>query len=167
MASGWALLLVRHSKSYTTLHHTRITLTNAALLSPSSAGYQVALSRLGLRDFVLHAPRVDLLSANREGVFGILGECRERRRLLAFGSPSTRCCAAGFLGIYMLGAGTGRLMARRYTHLSDWTTLLKLLLTLAGVAWMATAASHTFIEPVSRRMVRAPSSPAGARHPAW
>lgn len=37
------------------------------------AGYEIAL-RFGLEDWINHAPRLDLLSANKEGVFSFIGE---------------------------------------------------------------------------------------------
>lgn len=38
-----------------------------------SAVYEVVLQTTGLSDYILHAPRVDLFSANREGVMGCVG----------------------------------------------------------------------------------------------
>jgi phosphatidylinositol glycan class W len=47
---------------------------HAAIAAISIAGaYQCALTFTGLENYILNAPRVDLLSANREGVFGCVG----------------------------------------------------------------------------------------------
>ncbi|ETV89104.1 hypothetical protein H257_00481 [Aphanomyces astaci] len=37
------------------------------------AGYQVGLTSYGIADFIFHAPRVDLFSQNREGIFSLCG----------------------------------------------------------------------------------------------
>ena len=39
----------------------------------ASAGYQLALSLTPLQDYILDGERTDLLSANKEGVFSVLG----------------------------------------------------------------------------------------------
>ncbi|KAK7053023.1 Glucosaminyl phosphatidylinositol (GlcN-PI) nositol acylation protein [Paramarasmius palmivorus] len=52
------------------------------------AVHQIALSRLGLQEYVLNAPRVDLLSANKEGIVSL----------------------TGYLAIHLLGLTTGTLI---------------------------------------------------------
>ena len=43
-------------------------------------GYEYALKHYRLEEYILNAPRVDLVSANREGLFGCIGfvTCRVR-----------------------------------------------------------------------------------------
>ena len=35
--------------------------------------YEVSLISFGLKDFILYGPRIDLISANREGIFSSAG----------------------------------------------------------------------------------------------
>ncbi|ORX91934.1 GWT1-domain-containing protein [Basidiobolus meristosporus CBS 931.73] len=97
-------------------------------------GYQLALW-YGVEDFILNAPRVDLLSMNREGVFSFLG----------------------YLSIFLIGLETGSLV------LPDPATYKKrqkqpmVLLASAVVMWTVFHVVRGFLEiEVSRRMANLP-----------
>lgn len=49
-------------------------------------GYQYALVRGGLEEYIMNAPRIDFFSKNREGI----------------------CSLAGYLGLYLIGAALGK-----------------------------------------------------------
>lgn len=36
-------------------------------------GYEFALTSFGLKDFIFYSPRIDLVSANKEGIFSSFG----------------------------------------------------------------------------------------------
>jgi hypothetical protein len=54
--------------------------------------YQAALG-LGLRDYILHAPRVDLLSQNKEGVFSAIGKITTQTSVWQWTQLTSIACA--------------------------------------------------------------------------
>eukprot|EP00741_Cyanophora_paradoxa_P023422 tig00021582_g22626.t1 len=98
-----------------------------------AAGYQYTLSRAGLEAYVLDAPRVDLLSANREGLFS----------------------TAGYLAIYLAAVRLGyELMKPRVA--GAWRRLPLLLAGAGALLFGAVAACDAAGLPVSRRLANAP-----------
>ncbi|CAE8635026.1 unnamed protein product [Polarella glacialis] len=95
------------------------------------SGYQLFLSSLGGADFILHAPRVDLFSANREGALS----------------------CAGFLSLHWLSVALGSLL-RPGVRPAAQTTALLLLAALVSAA--ATALMESMGLRVSRRMCNLP-----------
>ncbi len=78
-------------------------------------GYQCALSYGGWEQFILHAPRTDLFSANREGIMGM----------------------CGFVAIYLCGVVTGRLLASVPPSQTAWWETLQRLTARSLAAWVA------------------------------
>lgn len=114
----------------------RLARSHAALAIGLATSYQVALESTGLKAYILTAPRVDLLSMNREGVFSFCGylaiflagqdagmHVLPRRR----GEPRTRlplilaAWSAGWVALYFLATdyrfGAGLSVSRRLANL--------------------------------------------------
>lgn len=93
--------------------------------------YQGALSLGGLSDFIIRAPRIDLLSQNREGLFSSIG----------------------YFALFLVGADLGRvLLADRPTRGEGWRLVITLAVCDAAL-WAATLIVDSSVEPISRRMV--------------
>ena len=126
---------------------------SALWLVPSYAGlamligvlYQVALETTSLKAYILAAPRVDLISMNREGIFSFLG----------------------YLAIFLAGQDTGMFVLPRRvnprSNSSDGSQRTTLLMTMAvwSLAWgalyfLTTNYSHGLGLDVSRRMANLP-----------
>lgn len=117
----------------------------AALALILSITYQVVLERTGLKAYILTAPRVDLLSMNREGVFSFVG----------------------YLAIFLAGQDTGMYVLPRSINprssASGATQRTTLLMTLA--VWSAVWSALFFLATdygygaglqVSRRLANLP-----------
>jgi len=89
--------------------------------------YQVALNN-GLTDWIQNAPRVDLISANKEGL----------------------CSCIGYFSLYLMAVPIGRILYRTVDN-DRWSSLRDLLY-LGGVLWIITWFSMSFVQPVSRQM---------------
>lgn len=101
-----------------------LTLGGLALL----CAHQAALL-LGLSEYVMHAPRVGWLAANKEGVVSL----------------------PGYLGLSMLGSALGEAFRPRQS-LSTWRAALGRLAALDGLLWLAWAAVASAVQPTSRRL---------------
>ncbi|TQN74022.1 GPI-anchored wall transfer protein 1 [Colletotrichum shisoi] len=117
----------------------------AALAIILSVLYQVALESTGLKAYILTAPRMDLLSKNREGIFSFFG----------------------YLAIFLAGQDTGMyVLPRRINTKSDSTPSSQrktLLLTMAiwsavwaGLFFLTTSYSYGDGLSVSRRLANLP-----------
>ena len=99
-----------------------------------AAAYQCALSFTGLQDFILHGPREDLLSANREGLFGCIG----------------------YTAVFFSGAALGKLIFVEKRTVWGWLALCGWLIAGASLhatgVWLLARCGH----PVSRRLVNLP-----------
>ena len=107
-----------------------------------SAAYEYALSSHGLQDYILHAPRNDLLSANREGVFGCAGYAAVFFAGVALG----QLIFGGRGG----GGGGGRPSALWWIGLCAW------LVAVSAALWGLLVALERTGLRVSRRMVNLP-----------
>uniref|UniRef100_A0A7S3PKF7 Phosphatidylinositol-glycan biosynthesis class W protein n=1 Tax=Aplanochytrium stocchinoi TaxID=215587 RepID=A0A7S3PKF7_9STRA len=90
--------------------------------------YQIALTWLGLENWVLHAQRSNLVSQNKEGL----------------------CSTLGFLGLYHVGIWLGSLYEKNPA--AKWDTYLISLWAMSIFAWMTFVILDNYIEPVSRRL---------------
>jgi len=79
---------------------------------------------------VSQAPRDDLLSANREGLFSSLG----------------------YLAIYLAGVAWGREILTTHPSMAELVSVTRLLVMWTGIMWLSLAYSTTFFLPPSRRM---------------
>jgi phosphatidylinositol glycan class W len=106
----------------------------AALGLALAVAYQAALSLLGGAEYLLNAPRVDLLSANREGLLGTLG---------------------GFFPLWLLAGATGEELLRLHVpappSLAAWRSRVLRLAQVAALTLCSAAAAHALAAPVSRR----------------
>lgn len=112
-------------------HNRTIRASGYAVLGFTISGiYQFFLTGRGLREYIFDASRDDgLLSANREGFFGVIG----------------------FFAIYLCGVGVGRsLNWPRHTY-RHWWVLWTTLGAMNILTWAAAVACDRFIDPVSRR----------------
>jgi len=98
------------------------------------AAYQVFLSQFGGADYILHAPRVDLFSANREGALSCLG----------------------FLGIHWLSVALGALARPGPVHPAAQVVGALLVVAAACAAAVWLLASPLLGVGVSRRMCNLP-----------
>lgn len=73
--------------------------------------YQALLSYCGLAEYILHAPRVGLFSANRDGILGCVG----------------------YLGIHWLSVGLGAIINRPHAERQDAHWIAKRLLLVAAL----------------------------------
>ena len=87
----------------------------AALAIALVVGYQYSLSYLGWEDFIMHAPRTDVFSANREGFLGMIG----------------------FVSIYLSGLITGRLLAAVPPTEGSWWRTLGRMAARSAAAWLS------------------------------
>jgi phosphatidylinositol glycan class W len=116
-------------------------------------GYQFSLQHLGLERYILHAPRVDFVSANKEGI----------------------CSAVGYFALYLFGVELGHMLnttgqaavaqtaasatedekdaAARRGAVAHWWRKLTMLGALSALLLAATLGAHYWIAPCSRRMV--------------
>jgi len=93
--------------------------------------YQIALSRFGLREYILDHPRDNLLHANKEGI----------------------CSLLGYLSIYLIGIQIGGVMFEPRKKIHHWKSLSWKLFVLDGIFWVSGLLAHVYLEPASRRMV--------------
>ena len=104
--------------------------------------YQVTLEKTSLKAFILTAPRTDLFSQNREGIFSFFG----------------------YLAIFLIGQSTGMyIMPRTLSGGTGIQARKRLLLTLAGwsLVWIiafnvSTSYTYGFHWAVSRRQANLP-----------
>ncbi|ELR22369.1 phosphatidylinositol glycan, class W, putative [Acanthamoeba castellanii str. Neff] len=97
--------------------------------------YQAALG-LGLRDYILHAPRVDLLSQNKEGVFSAIGKITTQTSVWQWTQLTS----------------IAMLLVDRKTRRDGWRLVMRLA-ALDVLLWVVTLAVDAYVEPSSRRMM--------------
>lgn len=96
-------------------------------------GYQYALNQ-GLQDWILNAPRTDVISANKEGI----------------------CSFMGYLSIFMFGLQCGEILFQK--SLSEPAKQKKMLIVgyISSLAFVGSSYLWTWLQPefgISRRMV--------------
>ncbi|KAF0715588.1 hypothetical protein AaE_011297 [Aphanomyces astaci] len=104
------------------------------------AGYQVGLTSYGIADFIFHAPRVDLFSQNREGIFSL----------------------CGYLPLYLLSVAIGQVIfstsnstTSRHLVRGDRWVVAKLFM-IGMTAWGVTSLATKHLTPPSRRLINVP-----------
>ena len=93
----------------------RLVPSYAALAVLLGLAHQVLLSTTGLTDYILNAPRVDLISKNREGIFSVIG----------------------YLAVFLTGQHTGMFILPRQSTSSRLSGPLMRRLLLWSFAWTA------------------------------
>ena len=83
----------------------------------------------GLAEYVIHAPRVGLVSANKEGLVSL----------------------AGYLGLALVGSAMAEALTP-CTSTRAWRARLGWLGALDGLLWAAAAAADSLVQPTSRRL---------------
>ncbi|KAH7368519.1 GWT1-domain-containing protein [Plectosphaerella cucumerina] len=116
----------------------------AALAIILAVGYQVLLESTGLKAYILTAPRVDLISANREGIFSLFG----------------------YLAIFLAGQDTGMyVLPRNLTRSKATPSTQRTTLLMTMAVWCAVwtglyvlTTSYTYGDglSVSRRLANLP-----------
>ncbi|ETW08799.1 hypothetical protein, variant [Aphanomyces invadans] len=102
------------------------------------AGYQVGLTKFGIQDYIFNAPRVDLFSQNREGIFSL----------------------CGYLPLYLLSVAIGQVIFSktnansRHVVRGDRWMIAKLFM-IGFTAWGVSDLVSTHLTRPSRRLVRA------------
>eukprot|EP01027_Heterolobosea_sp_BB2_P015308 GEZU01021916.1.p1 GENE.GEZU01021916.1~~GEZU01021916.1.p1 ORF type:complete len:482 (-),score=98.40 GEZU01021916.1:350-1795(-) len=92
--------------------------------------YEFALLKLGLKDYILHHPRENFISANKEGI----------------------CSSIGYLAIYFFGVAVGKLIWRCKER-KEWKLLIPKLWIADAALWAFALFAHAYIHQSSRRMV--------------
>ncbi|XP_058856951.1 phosphatidylinositol-glycan biosynthesis class W protein-like [Acipenser ruthenus] len=94
--------------------------------------YQTTLEMTELKAFILHGSdrTGGFLSANREGVFSVIG----------------------YVAIYMAGVQVGLYVMEKRTLVKDWIKAILWLLLASFGLWTLLHVCQSFVEPVSRRM---------------
>ncbi|XP_036381556.1 phosphatidylinositol-glycan biosynthesis class W protein [Megalops cyprinoides] len=94
--------------------------------------YQIVLEITELKSFIIHdSDRTGgFLSANKEGVFSVIG----------------------YIAIYIAGVQVGLYVMQKRTLVKDWIKAICHLLLASFVLWAVLYICQTFVEPVSRRM---------------
>jgi phosphatidylinositol glycan class W len=100
--------------------------------------YQFALHH-GLENYILFAPRVGFVSANKEGI----------------------CSSIGYFALYLFGVELGHFLNRNAPEGSTatqqavfWWRKLRVLIAVSMLLLLGTIGAHQYISPCSRRMVR-------------
>ncbi|OQR99739.1 GPI-anchored wall transfer protein 1 [Achlya hypogyna] len=102
------------------------------------AGYQYALSAYGVEEYIFHAPRVDLFSQNREGIFSL----------------------CGYLPLYILSVAIGQIIfsqskvGTQMVKSSRWVTATLLMVCIGSAFATDLLARH--VTPASRRLLNLP-----------
>lgn len=124
-----------------------------------SVGYQLALSQ-GLQAWIANAPRLDLISANKEGICSFSGTTGHQEFSLHDAD-----IIIGYLAIFLLGLDSGTVVFPRLlgeSRLTDTPSVKQVatqliyraaMLWLALQAWISITGSHEDFY-VSRQMVR-------------
>jgi phosphatidylinositol glycan class W len=101
-----------------------------------ACAYQYALSHTSpsLEDYILNSPRVDLVSANREGIFG----------------------CAGYAAVFFSGVGVGKVIFVEKRSALGWLVVCGALLLAAAVLWGGVVVMADNGYNVSRRLVNLP-----------
>lgn len=89
------------------------------------------LSELGITDYIMNAPRVDIWSQNKEGIFSSLG----------------------YSALFLIGAYLGNKMNSPKKKVSEWNNLCVLLALFGVFTWILASISNQYLQPFSRRMV--------------
>ncbi|KAJ8412397.1 hypothetical protein AAFF_G00127330 [Aldrovandia affinis] len=94
--------------------------------------YQTTLEMTELKSFIIHDSDRSggFLSANKEGVFSVMG----------------------YIAIYLAGVQVGLYVMQSRSLVKDWIKAIYKLLLVSFVLWVALYICQTFVEPVSRRM---------------
>jgi len=93
--------------------------------------YQYSLSKLGLSDYIGNEYRSTLFSANKEGIYSLIG----------------------YTSLALYGTYLGRSLCRERTSLKAWRQYALGLLAMSVLVWALAWLSHHFIEMASRKMV--------------
>ncbi|XP_074467207.1 phosphatidylinositol-glycan biosynthesis class W protein [Sebastes fasciatus] len=101
-----------------------------------SGFYQLALETSGLKAFIIHNDdrEKDLLHANKEGIFSVVG----------------------YVAIYMAGVQVGLYVMKPRSQIRQWLKTLFNLFLGSVVLYAALYACQTLVEPVSRRLANLP-----------
>jgi len=95
-----------------------------------ATGYEVALVQLGLREWIMEAPRLTFISHNKEGI----------------------CSSAGYFALFLLSSSLGY-------HVRKVSASGEAAMRTMGLAccssWVLYSAAQYVLDPVSRRMVNA------------
>ncbi|KAF0687912.1 Aste57867_20404 [Aphanomyces stellatus] len=138
-----------HWNFYFTLASLYFTFSVLALFGPYATsipvallilvGYQFGLTNYGIEDFIFHAPRVDLFSQNREGIFSL----------------------CGYLPLYLLSVAVGQVIfssantASRQQVRSD-RYIVATLFMIGFTAWGLTHLTTKHVTQPSRRLINIP-----------
>lgn len=99
------------------------------------AAHEICLVHLGVAEYVEDAPRVGLVSANKEGLVSLGGSVPPSALSAYVASVMPKC--TGYLGLYLVGLGIGRvLLERRDIDRDPW----RLPLVLAAIACVTSGA---------------------------
>jgi len=93
-------------------------------------GYQIVLG-LGLRNYILNAPRSDLLAENKEGVLSSIG----------------------YFALFLIGTQVGHIVLVDRKAKRDGLNLVFSLALADGLLWITFFMMETYVEPTSRRLV--------------
>ena len=97
----------------------------------ATVGYEAASVTFGLRDYILSHPRTDLISANREGIFGCIG----------------------YTSLFYAGAAIGALILRTKRKGREWISFGALFLITTILLWTIVVVLHAAGMQQSRRLV--------------
>jgi phosphatidylinositol glycan class W len=104
------------------------------LSSLAAVAYDLLSVRYGLRDYILSHPRTDLLSANREGIFGCIG----------------------YMAVFYTGAVIGASVLRAKRSGRAWAAFAVKMLAAAALLWLPLGLLDAAGARVSRRLVNVP-----------
>jgi len=108
-------------------------LNNVTLAACAVAfAYQCVLS-MGLDQYILTAPRVDLISMNKEGLFSLIG----------------------YTSIFLFGIDLGTYLLRQ-KPIHQWYYLIAIIFSVDGILWLAIYLLQLFGWEISRGMVNLP-----------
>ncbi|KAG1691459.1 hypothetical protein DVH05_026948 [Phytophthora capsici] len=124
-------------------------------------GYQLYLSHYGGEEYILHAPRDNLMSQNREGILSLAGMLSSIPKLAARQRLMYPVCCPGYTSLYMLAVYAGQSIfgymdsnGSKLHRNMRWLTIT--LVVVAGFLWLSTFLSVRLVARPSRRMVRIP-----------
>jgi len=112
-----------------TLHATKSAVLGCILMIV----YQSSLSYTSLTSYLLHAPRLSLLSANKEGIFSSIG----------------------YFSIYLISVRIGYECMKNEATAQAWGRKIRKMMFACLSLWCLTFITSSFVQPPSRRMVNA------------
>jgi len=95
-----------------------------------ACGYQVALSKFEVADYILNYPRVTLISENKEGLLSIFG----------------------YTAIYLLGIQVGNGIFKPQKDIGEWKAFMVKFCIANGIFWLLGEIFEVYFALVSRRM---------------